>query len=252
MKTSRKERERTTNANAAASITPSSQASRPRQQSKTPRTKQPRKQPHTKDAGLPPKPARRAQDAERVRRPGGVLEHQQALLADWQASRQPAAAQMAEHRLRLRAERGKDELRTKLAQVGEQQRELRALCEACAAEQAAVRVAELETEASISRHCAAVGRELASREHEAGTAWRAQRRRSAMRWGGTAAPQACGARRWPRPWPTAPPPSRCRTDGTSSRAGSPRSPCSMRSSRCRPATRTRRSELRPRHRYRAC
>ena len=57
----------------------------------------------------------------------GVLEeaaysrHQQALLADWQASRQPAAAQMAEHRLRLRAERGKDELRTKLAQVGEQQ-----------------------------------------------------------------------------------------------------------------------------------
>ena len=78
----------------------------------------------------------------------GVLEeaaysrHQQALLADWQASRQPAAAQMAEQRLRLRAERGNDELRTKLAQVGEQQRELRALCEACAAEQAAVRVAE--------------------------------------------------------------------------------------------------------------
>jgi hypothetical protein len=106
----------------------------------------------------------------------GVLEeaaysrHQQALLADWQASRQPAAAQMAEHRLRLRAERGKDELRTKLAQVGEQQRELRALCEACAAEQAAVRVAELETKASISRHCAAVGRELASREHEAQSA----------------------------------------------------------------------------------
>ena len=77
---------------------------------------------------------------------------------------------MAEHRLRLRAERGKDELRTKLAQVGEQQRELRALCEACAAEQAAVRVAELETKASISRHCAAVGRELASREHEAQSA----------------------------------------------------------------------------------
>ena len=59
---------------------------------------------------------------------------------------------MAEHRLRLRAERGKDELRTKLAQVGEQQRELRALCEACAAEQATSRVAELETKASISRH----------------------------------------------------------------------------------------------------
>ena len=57
---------------------------------------------------------------------------------------------MAEHRLRLRAERGKDELRTKLAQVGEQQRELRALCEACAAEQATVHVAE--TKASISRH----------------------------------------------------------------------------------------------------
>ena len=30
-----------------------------------------------------------------------------------------------------------------------------------------MRVAELETKASISRHCAAVGRELASREHEA-------------------------------------------------------------------------------------
>lgn len=74
---------------------------------------------------------------------------------------------MAENRLRLRMERGKEELRSKLVGVEKQQRELRELCEQLASEQAAVRVAELETKATISRQCSEIGRSLALREHEA-------------------------------------------------------------------------------------
>ena len=82
----RKEKRKKTKRTPAASITPSSQASRPRQQSKNPHTKQQHKNNHT------PKMQASLQNqlaALKTLSDSGVLEeaaysrHQQALLADW-------------------------------------------------------------------------------------------------------------------------------------------------------------------------
>ena len=221
----------------------------------TTKTATTQKQPHTKDAGLPPKPARRAQDAERLGRPGGgrVLAPPTSAprrLATPRASPPPrrwrsTGCGCAPSAGRMSCAPSSRRWASSSASSARCARRVRPSRPPCASPSSRQRPRYLGT----ARRSGGSWRRASTRRR---APWRAQRRRSAMRWGGTAAPRACGARRWPRPWPTAPPPSRCRTDGTSSRAGSPRSPCSMRSSRCRPATRTRRSELRPRHRSRAC
>jgi TPR repeat protein len=98
---------------------------------------------------------------------GQYSRHQRRVVEDWRSAGKTTTARMAEQRLRLRAERGKEGLRDKLVQVDQQQRDLRDLCERVAREQAAVRVAELEAKAAISRHCSQIRRSLGTGEHEA-------------------------------------------------------------------------------------
>lgn len=112
-------------------------------------------------------------EALKVLSTSGVLEegqysrHQRRVVEDWRSAGKTTTARMAEQRLRLRADRLKEGLRDKLVQVEQQQRQLRELCEQVAGEQAAVRVAELEAKAAISRHCSQIRRSLGASEHEA-------------------------------------------------------------------------------------
>ena len=111
-------------------------------------------------------------EALQVLSASGILEegqysrHQKRVVEDWRSAGKSSTARMAEQRLRLRAERGKDDLRAKLVRVEQQQRGLRDLCEQLASEQAAVRVAEAETKAAISHHCSQIGWSLGVAEQE--------------------------------------------------------------------------------------
>lgn len=111
-------------------------------------------------------------EALQVLSASGILEegqysrHQKRVVEDWRSAGKSSTARMAEQRLRLRAERGKDDLRAKLVRVEQHQQELRDLCEQLASEQAAVRVAEVEAKAAISHRCSQIGRSLGVAEQE--------------------------------------------------------------------------------------
>ena len=102
--------------------------------------------------------------------PRALSRSQSAVLSDWHSrvgGKEAARQRVTEQRLAMRAEAGKRELESKLQELHEQQRALSELCEANAAEMAAVRLAEIQAKGAVASGVAEIRRALMESEHRA-------------------------------------------------------------------------------------